>query len=115
MGALVGLGVGVGLLLIWAAFALPRQSRPDAPRTTRLTRLLAQRARWSWVPLAVASVLFGLVHASGGPVLIAVAALAGVGYGTAYAMTGRIEAAVIAHFTLNSLHFIAFTYPYAAR
>ena len=42
MGALVGLGVGVGLLLIWAAFALPRQPRVGAPRTTKLTRLLAR-------------------------------------------------------------------------
>ena len=32
MGALVGLGLGIGLLLIWSAFALPR--RPRAPRTT---------------------------------------------------------------------------------
>ena len=28
MGALVGLGVGVGLLLVWSAFALPRPPRP---------------------------------------------------------------------------------------
>ena len=30
MGALVGLGVGIGLLLIWSAFALPRS--PRGPR-----------------------------------------------------------------------------------
>ena len=30
MGALVGLGVGIGLMLVWSAFALPR-----TPRTTR--------------------------------------------------------------------------------
>jgi len=29
MGALVGLGVGVGLLLVWSAFAVPRQPRRD--------------------------------------------------------------------------------------
>ena len=29
MGALVGLGVGVGLLLIWSAFALPRRPTAD--------------------------------------------------------------------------------------
>ncbi len=32
MGALVGLGLGIGLLLMWSAFALPR--RPREPRTT---------------------------------------------------------------------------------
>ncbi len=42
MGALIGLGVGLGLLLIWAAFALPRQPSVDAPRTTRLTLLLTR-------------------------------------------------------------------------
>jgi len=39
MGALVGLGVGVGLLLVWSAFALPPPTR--APRTSRLRRSLA--------------------------------------------------------------------------
>lgn len=29
MGALVGLGAGIGLLLIWSAFALPRAPRPE--------------------------------------------------------------------------------------
>jgi len=39
VGALVGLGVGVGLLLAWSAFALPRAPRP--PRTDgRVRRLL---------------------------------------------------------------------------
>ncbi|MQW74838.1 type II secretion system protein F [Nocardioides sp. dk4132] len=41
MGALVGLGVGVGLLLIWSAFALPHPER--APRSEgRVARLLAR-------------------------------------------------------------------------
>ena len=43
MGALVGLGVGIGLLLIWSAFFLPR--RPREPRTDgrgRLRELLAR-------------------------------------------------------------------------
>ena len=42
MGALVGLGVGVGLLLIWSAFALPRTPRPAAPTSTSLGRLLGR-------------------------------------------------------------------------
>ncbi|NPC97880.1 type II secretion system F family protein [Nocardioides sp. zg-DK7169] len=41
MGALVGLGVGIGLVLIWSAFALPHPER--APREEgRVTRLLAR-------------------------------------------------------------------------
>ena len=42
MGALVGLGVGVGLLLIWSAFALPRRPRSTAPTSTTLGRLLGR-------------------------------------------------------------------------
>ena len=40
MGALVGLGVGVGLLLIWSAFTMPRT--PRASRGGRVTRLLGR-------------------------------------------------------------------------
>ena len=42
MGALVGLGVGVGLLLVWSAFAIPRAERPDVPEAGRVARLLAR-------------------------------------------------------------------------
>ena len=42
MGALVGLGVGVGLLLVWSAFALPRQPRASTPTSTALGRLLGR-------------------------------------------------------------------------
>lgn len=41
MGALVGLGVGLGLVLIWSAFALPRTPRGPRPEG-RVTRLLAR-------------------------------------------------------------------------
>ena len=40
MGVLVGLGLGVGLLLIWSAFAVPRTQR--ARRPGRLDDLLAR-------------------------------------------------------------------------
>lgn len=79
----------------------------------RLARALASHRWGAWCALAVASLLFGLAHAGGGPILILAAAAAGVGYGIAYRLTGRIEAPVIAHFTLNTVHFLGFTYPYA--
>lgn len=41
MGALVGLGVGVGLLLVWSAFFVPLQPR-SAPRPSRAAELLAR-------------------------------------------------------------------------
>ncbi|MBZ5737502.1 type II secretion system F family protein [Nocardioides mangrovi] len=42
MGALVGLGVGIGLLLVWSAFFLPRRPRMDERRSGRLADLLAR-------------------------------------------------------------------------
>jgi tight adherence protein B len=42
MGVLVGLGAGVGLVLIWSAFALPRRARRGRPAHTRLRELLAR-------------------------------------------------------------------------
>ena len=40
MGALVGLGVGVGLMLVWSAFALPRRPSRAEPLARRSVRLL---------------------------------------------------------------------------
>ncbi|UAL29107.1 type II secretion system F family protein [Nocardioides rotundus] len=42
MGALIGLGVGLGLLLIFSAFFLPREERPTRTRDGRVTRMLAE-------------------------------------------------------------------------
>jgi tight adherence protein B len=42
MGALVGLGVGLGVLLIWSAFATPRAARPEMQRHGRLEQLLVE-------------------------------------------------------------------------
>jgi membrane protease YdiL (CAAX protease family) len=74
-------------------------------------RQLAQR--WP-VPAAIAvtALLFGLAHMAGGPLLMALAMLAGIGYGWAYERAGqRIEAAITAHFAVNLVHFACLTYP----
>jgi tight adherence protein B len=42
MGALVGLGFGLGVLLIWSAFATPRPPRPGQSKPGRIERLLAE-------------------------------------------------------------------------
>jgi tight adherence protein B len=42
MGALVGLGVGIGLMLVWSAFALPRRPRGEVRTTGRAADLLAR-------------------------------------------------------------------------
>jgi tight adherence protein B len=51
MGALVGLGVGVGLMLIWSAFVLPRAPRRAGSAENRVAHQLA-RAGLADVPVA---------------------------------------------------------------
>lgn len=64
-----------------------------------------------WLAIALAAVLFGIVHAGGGATYVALATVAGAGYGWIYLRTGRIEASILAHFTVNTVHFFLFTYP----
>ena len=64
--------------------------------------------------LLVASVAFGVAHIAGGTTYVLLATLAGVGYGVAYHLTGRVEASILVHFTLNLAHLVLFIYPFAA-
>lgn len=63
--------------------------------------------------VVLVGILFGLAHFAGGTTYVMLASVAGIGYGYAYHVTGRIESAVLTHFLLNSAHFLFFTYPYA--
>lgn len=68
-----------------------------------------------WLALAVGAAAFGVAHAAGGWSYVALAAIAGAGYGWVYERTQRVEASVLAHWALNTLHFFLFTYPALAR
>ncbi|WP_431256576.1 CPBP family intramembrane glutamic endopeptidase [Roseateles chitinivorans] len=59
-----------------------------------------------WLPVLLAAVLFGLAHAAGGTGYVALAMLAGLGYGLAYTLSRRIEVAIGLHFALNALVFL---------
>lgn len=63
------------------------------------------------IAVAVSAASFGVAHAAGGWEYVVLAALAGVGYAVAYQRTGRLEMAVLTHFTVNLVHFVLFTYP----
>lgn len=80
-------------------------------RNGREAENIGGKSAGQFLAIAIAALLFGLAHARGGPVLVGLASLAGLGYGYAYHRSGRIEAAILTHFALNALHFIAFTYP----
>ena len=66
------------------------------------------------VALLIAGVAFGLAHIAGGTAYVMLSTLAGIGYGAAYHVTGRVEAGILVHFTLNLAHLVLFTYPFAA-
>ena len=63
MGALVGLGVGIGLLLVWSAFFLPRRPRRPGPADDRAARLLARAGlgQVSTTGFAVLCLVLGVV------------------------------------------------------
>ena len=86
MGAVVGLGVGIGLLLVWLAVVSPRAPRRTAPASGRLTRLLSRAGLAGTSPRGVltvclsAALLTGLtiqVLSRTAPVAVAFAAMAG--------------------------------------
>jgi len=76
-----------------------------------LQRLLSRIGITSHIAVFISAALFGLAHAHGGSTLVLLATIAGIGYGYAYRLTGRLEAAICTHFCLNAIHFIFFSYP----
>ncbi|MBA3781698.1 MAG: type II secretion system F family protein [Nocardioides sp.] len=86
MGALVGLGFGIGALLIWSAFFLPRQPKVPDPRGSRAEQLLARAGLGDVSPTSLtalcgvlAVVAFVVVQAVTGaaPVALCFALMAG--------------------------------------
>ncbi len=64
--------------------------------------------------LLACAVAFGVAHFAGGTTYVLLATVAGIGYGTAYHLTGRVEAGIVVHFLLNLSHLVLFSYPFAA-
>jgi membrane protease YdiL (CAAX protease family) len=77
----------------------------------RLARALAGWRAGKAIAVVASSVLFGLAHARGGALLVLLATIAGLHYAAAYLVSRRIEGAILTHFALNAVHFLAFTYP----
>jgi len=63
------------------------------------------------IALLISSLFFGLSHFSGGLSFVLLATVAGIFYGLAYIWSGRVEAAIFTHFSLNAVHFFLFSYP----
>lgn len=66
-----------------------------------------------YLAIITAALLFGVAHIQGGVLYLLLATIAGLCYGYVFYKSMRIEAAILLHFTVNSLHFLLFTYPVA--
>lgn len=77
MGALVGLGVGIGLLLVWSAFFVPRGPRQVSRTGGRLSEVLARAGLGTVSPVAFVT-LCGVLAAAVGIALQAVTSTAPV-------------------------------------
>ena len=73
---------------------------------TALIRGFADRGWSQAAPLGIiaASLFFGGAHVGGGAAFMLLATVAGLGYGVAYYLTGRIQDAVAVHFAVNAIH-----------
>lgn len=63
------------------------------------------------VALCLTSILFGALHAAGGPLLMLFAGISGLVYGLAWMWSGRLWVSTLFHFGLNMCHLLLFTYP----
>jgi len=76
---------------------------------------LQQRlALWlgDYTALLITAVTFGLVHFSGGMLMVMFAGLAGILYGLSWMWSGRLWVSTLFHFSLNIIHLLFFTYPF---
>jgi membrane protease YdiL (CAAX protease family) len=64
-----------------------------------------------YLAIIFTSLLFGFAHYSGGLFVIVTAAIAGLLYGGIYHFTGKLSLTIAAHFGLNLMHILLFSYP----
>ncbi len=76
-----------------------------------LQHWLGGTLRARWIAMAVGAVLFGLAHLAGGWPYVALATLAGLGYGWIYAASDSIAMSILAHTGLNLVHLLFLSYP----
>ena len=127
--AVIGLGSAFGYIQwdpkwtsqfwLWAAINLLSTCMSEeaffrAFLQTEIERLATRRPSGPIIAITCSAVLFGLAHIAGGWRYVALACVAGAGYGTVFYRSRSIEASILAHFTLNAVHFLLFTYPAAA-
>lgn len=79
-----------------------------------LMHSLRNHVRGKWIALLISAIAFGAVHLSGGWLYALISCIAGAGYGYVFMRTMRLEMAMLAHFSVNAVHFLLFAYPRVA-
>jgi len=80
----------------------------------QLSKVFSRYRIGSILALVISALSFGLSHLGPFP-YVALVTLCGIFYGTVYLKTKKIEMAIWAHFLLNAIHIIGFSYPLLAR
>lgn len=78
-----------------------------------LARIFKKSSYNNYFALVLSSLIFGLCHFVNVQYIV-LAMTAGLFYGAIYLKTKSIEASITAHFLLNTVHFLVFTYPAVA-
>lgn len=65
----------------------------------------------TWPGILCGALLFGAAHIPFSPWFAVVATIAGIGYGLAFHLTGRLSVAIALHGLVNLLHFTMLSYP----
>ena len=91
--------------------ALPEETLFRGIVQTGIARWCEGRRHATALAVTAAALLFGIAHSGGGLTYVALASVAGLGYGWVYASTRSLAAAIVAHAGLNAVHFVFFTYP----
>jgi len=91
--------------------ALPEEALFRGVVQSLIAKRLGGTNRANTAAMVTAGMLFGLAHLAGGPVAVALASAAGIGYGWIYASTRSIGAAIAVHAGLNAIHLLFFSYP----
>lgn len=78
--------------------------------------IIGKKMEWNRImvfSLILSSAIFGLYHHSGGIVLVALATLSGLFYSYIYFKYKNIMYPIVAHFMVNFIHLLFFTYPHS--
>lgn len=67
-----------------------------------------------WFALTITTAFYVLRHIYAGPTVMLFAGVSGLFYGYTYMRTRRIEACIVMHACVDSVHFLCFTYPLLA-